>query len=672
MIKVIGFKKIKSGIKKYEITFEKNGKKYIRKFGAAGMSDFTKHKDKSRRERYISRHKKDLRTNDPMKPGYLSMYILWNKPTIKASLVDYKRRLNVYNRTGKFPKGITGSKKLSFGTIIPFDETSLNVLPADIQRLIQRDVSASNIQRIQRGINVRKIPANMMTKKFLKQLLWKINAEYESPEYANEMMQLGGEPWLVLNPAQENTAKWLYYAADILTAKDFDDDDLWYNCLERVVDEFVDMNPDVIIYEGQVAINLTVSEDNIEILLQKIGHSVNFDVPRWYNRALVWLQEEYSTGNAFGKKYIVPDNVVNKSLYSTIKAKIKRSIKGRRWGAYDSGRLVREYKAKGGKYRRGKGKTDLGRWYKEKWIDACVWPKRKPCGRKTKEKIAYCRPSVKVDSKTPKLVQKLTKAQINSRCAKKKRSPMKRITKFGQTTEDEPVGDGWVIHCNFVQGIGPHATLRRLDEEYMPSKKRDHAYRYGIKEAGKPPEFWTSGPLTGSIPSPAFQQLLINYFYYRCNGYNIREFPPSSPAPGPSVYLSSFGNIKSVDFYKQLMRTGNDPLYISKKLKEQLKLRGGKTGSKILDNYLIELFLNIFHTVQKQLPKNQLRQQITNMIKPVENKFRKITGYRYTSLPIKKSDYPKLRTLLGLMQDEVLDYTKNVANLASAVLAYIS
>ena len=145
MIKVIKLKKLKSGAKKYEITFEKNGKKYIRKFGAAGMSDYTKHKDKDRREQYISRHKKDLRTKDPMKPGYLSMYILWNKPTIKASLADYKRRLNAFNRTGKFPTKITGSKKLSFGAInrklcraeqLRLYEKSL---PAEITNIIKKE-----------------------------------------------------------------------------------------------------------------------------------------------------------------------------------------------------------------------------------------------------------------------------------------------------------------------------------------------------------------------------------------------------------------------------------------------------------------------------------------------------------------------------------------------------
>ena len=153
------------------------------------------------------------------------------------------------------------------------------------------------------------------------------------------------------------------------------------------------------------------------------------DVDFW-QRAHRWWSNK-TAGNSFGKSGDAPNNVVNKKLYLSIKAKIKRSIKGRRWGAYDSGRLVREYKAKGGKYSGGKGKTNLGRWYKEKWVDACAWPKRKPCGRKTSTKVAYCRPSKRVDSKTPKLVQKLSKTQIKSRCSKKKRSPLKRVTKFG-------------------------------------------------------------------------------------------------------------------------------------------------------------------------------------------------------------------------------------------------
>ena len=108
-IKLIKITKLKKGPKKYEAEFKKGDKIIKRKFGAKGMSDFTIHKDKKRRDRYIKRHKKDLKTNDPTRPGFLSMYILWNKKSFKASLLDYKKRLNKYNKTGKFPKKITGS-----------------------------------------------------------------------------------------------------------------------------------------------------------------------------------------------------------------------------------------------------------------------------------------------------------------------------------------------------------------------------------------------------------------------------------------------------------------------------------------------------------------------------------------------------------------------------------
>jgi len=247
IIQVKSITKLKSGKKKFSINFIKNGKEYIRRFGAFGMSDFTTHKDESRRERYISRHRKDLRTNDPMRPGYLSMYILWNKPTIKASLADYKRRLNIFNKTGNFPRKITGSKIL----------------------------------------------------------------------------------------------------------------------------------------------------------------------------------------NNFGSK--IPDNVVNKKLYSEIKTDIKKSIKGRRWGAYDSGKLVRKYKSEGGKYS-SRSKKKLSRWYKEEWIDACSWPKIKPCGNSSK-KVTYCRPRFRVNKKSPKTIKELSKTQIKSRCNKKKKNPM-NIIRFGNPIRD--------------------------------------------------------------------------------------------------------------------------------------------------------------------------------------------------------------------------------------------
>mgnify|MGYP003678933186 CR=1 FL=1 len=64
-------------------------------FGQAGADDYTITKDKEQRTRYRNRHKKDLDTNDYKKAGYLSWYLLWNKPTLTESIKDYKKRFNL-------------------------------------------------------------------------------------------------------------------------------------------------------------------------------------------------------------------------------------------------------------------------------------------------------------------------------------------------------------------------------------------------------------------------------------------------------------------------------------------------------------------------------------------------------------------------------------------------
>ena len=107
-IKLIDIKKSPAAGKKLRARFQMpSGKSKHTDFGARGMSDYTKHHDKERRARYIDRHKKDLRTNDPTRAGYLSMFVLWNKPTVKGSIADYRKRLQKYNRTGKFQTQIT-------------------------------------------------------------------------------------------------------------------------------------------------------------------------------------------------------------------------------------------------------------------------------------------------------------------------------------------------------------------------------------------------------------------------------------------------------------------------------------------------------------------------------------------------------------------------------------
>ena len=78
--------------KKYRAYFS-NGKHTD--FGAKGMSDYTKHKDKKRKSRYMGRHRKRENWRSPTSAGALSRYILWNKPTLRGSIADYKRRFKL-------------------------------------------------------------------------------------------------------------------------------------------------------------------------------------------------------------------------------------------------------------------------------------------------------------------------------------------------------------------------------------------------------------------------------------------------------------------------------------------------------------------------------------------------------------------------------------------------
>ena len=93
--KKVIIKKSTNSKKKYMAIFYENGKKKkTTHFGCAGMSDFTKHKDEARKQRYMNRHKSREDWQNPMSAGALSRWILWNKPSLRGSINDFKQRFN--------------------------------------------------------------------------------------------------------------------------------------------------------------------------------------------------------------------------------------------------------------------------------------------------------------------------------------------------------------------------------------------------------------------------------------------------------------------------------------------------------------------------------------------------------------------------------------------------
>lgn len=83
--------------KKYMAIFtdEKGKKVKTTHFGAAGFSHYPIHKDKKRKTRYLTRHKKRENWSNYMSAGALSRYILWGEPTLRASIQKYKKRFNL-------------------------------------------------------------------------------------------------------------------------------------------------------------------------------------------------------------------------------------------------------------------------------------------------------------------------------------------------------------------------------------------------------------------------------------------------------------------------------------------------------------------------------------------------------------------------------------------------
>ena len=86
----------KAGKKLKAVFVQDNGRTKSVHFGAKGMDDYTLTHDKEQRDRYRTRHKKDLETGDPTRAGFLSRHILWGDSTSRATnIAAYKRKFGL-------------------------------------------------------------------------------------------------------------------------------------------------------------------------------------------------------------------------------------------------------------------------------------------------------------------------------------------------------------------------------------------------------------------------------------------------------------------------------------------------------------------------------------------------------------------------------------------------
>ena len=88
---------VKSNISDKKFKAVIDGKKTIH-FGSSAHSDFTKHKDPERKERYIKRHSnEDHSKSNIASPAWMSRFILWEKPTLKGAVDNANKKYKDVN-----------------------------------------------------------------------------------------------------------------------------------------------------------------------------------------------------------------------------------------------------------------------------------------------------------------------------------------------------------------------------------------------------------------------------------------------------------------------------------------------------------------------------------------------------------------------------------------------
>jgi len=95
---IVELKKSTNPKKKYMVILHKpNNKTKTVHFGQAGASDFTKHKDKDRKDAYISRHAKreDWTESGIETAGFWAKNLLWNMPTLRASIKETETKFGI-------------------------------------------------------------------------------------------------------------------------------------------------------------------------------------------------------------------------------------------------------------------------------------------------------------------------------------------------------------------------------------------------------------------------------------------------------------------------------------------------------------------------------------------------------------------------------------------------
>ena len=98
MVKLLSVSSSSNPEKKLDVKLETDkGREKTVRVGQRGADDFTKTHDEAQKERYVNRHaaREDWRLSGALSSGFWARWLLWNKPSLSASVTDTKRRFNL-------------------------------------------------------------------------------------------------------------------------------------------------------------------------------------------------------------------------------------------------------------------------------------------------------------------------------------------------------------------------------------------------------------------------------------------------------------------------------------------------------------------------------------------------------------------------------------------------
>lgn len=95
-MKLIDIKPAKDGVHKFVAHFILDtGRDKFVKFGAKGYTDYTLSKDPERKSLYLKRHKSRENWSNPLTPGSLSRWVLWEELTVEKAVQKFRQRFSV-------------------------------------------------------------------------------------------------------------------------------------------------------------------------------------------------------------------------------------------------------------------------------------------------------------------------------------------------------------------------------------------------------------------------------------------------------------------------------------------------------------------------------------------------------------------------------------------------